>query len=165
MEELWSRIPEFPDFSVSNFGRIWNNRRNREQMTSVNNWGHVKTSFGPERITRSVGLLVAEAFCEPPDELSNAIIFLDGNFLNVRSDNIMWRPTSFAWCYTRQLKKLQPLHYRNIPVLNLDLRVEYECIIEAGMTEGVLFDDIWDSTWRGRRPYPFHHKYRIVDRV
>lgn len=165
MEELWKIIPEFPDYSVSNFGRIWNTYRNREYKTTVNNWGNVKISFGPERITRSVGLLVAEAFVEPPDELSTSVIYLDGDFLNVRSDNIAWRPLSFAYYYSRQFKKQQPLHYKNIPVLNLDLRVEYECVIKAGITEGVLFDDIWDSTWRGRRPYPFHHKYQIVNRL
>lgn len=165
MEELWSIIPEFPDYAVSNLGKIRNIYSNREYTTTINNWGHVKISFGPERITRSVAVLVAEAFVEPPDELSTSIIHLDGNFENVRFDNLAWRPMSFSWYYTRQFKKQQPLHYKNIPVLNLDLYVEYECVIKAGTTEGVLFDDIWDSTWRGRRPYPFHYKYQIVHRL
>lgn len=165
MEEEWEEIPEFPGYSVSTFGRIWNNNRNKEVQTSVSNWGNVKVSFGPERATRSVAKLVAEAFVEPPDDLSDCLIFYDGNQRNVRADNIAWRPRQFAFYYSRQMRRGQPVHFRNLPIENIDLHIEYDSVVQAGMTEGVLFEDIWDSTYLGRRPYPFHYKYRIADRA
>jgi hypothetical protein len=165
IEEEWKDIPEFPGYAVSSFGRIWNKYRNREVAVNQTNWGHVKVCFTDRRLTRSVAVLVAEAFVEPPDELSDCVVLLDGNLNNIRADNIVWRPRQYAWRYARQVRTQQPLHYRNLPVVNLDLHVEYDSIIQAGMTEGVLFDDIWESTFMGRRPYPYHHKYRILERV
>lgn len=164
MAEQWKVIPEFPDYLVSDFGRIWNQRRNREVTPNPNNWGYLKVSFTSARLTRTVASLVAEAFVDPMDDLSDCVVILDGDFTHVCAHNLVWRPRQFAWRYSRQLKTQQPLHYRNLPVLNTDRRIEYDSIIEAGMIEGVLFDDIWESTYLGRRPYPHHHKYRIIER-
>lgn len=164
-DEEWKIIPEFPDYEISNLGRVWNRRRDREVMPNPNNWGHLKVSFTPARLTRTVALLVAQAFVQPYDVVSNFVMLLDGNLTNCRADNIVWRPRQFAWRYARQLKTQQPLHMRNVPILNTDLHVEYDSVIECGMTEGMLFEDIWDSTWLGRRPYPYHHRYKIIDRT
>lgn len=163
VEELWKPVPEFPEYFVSNMGRFFHDTTFRFITPTPTQWGHLKISFTPERCTRSAALIVAEVFVEPYDELSDCVIVKNGDLWNIKASNLAWRPRQFAWRYARQFKKRQPLHYRNLPVRNVDTKADYECIIEAGITEGVMFADIWESTYTGRRPYPFHHKYRIVE--
>jgi hypothetical protein len=164
-EEEWKIIPEFRDYEISNLGRVWNRIRDREVFPNPNNWGYLKVSFTPARLTRTVASLVAEAFVEPEDDLSDCVVILDGDFTNCRADNLVWRPRQFAWRYARQLKTQQPLHMRNLPVINTDTHVRYDSVIDCGIAEGMLFEDIWESTYLGRRPYPSHHRYRIVEEI
>jgi hypothetical protein len=44
----------------------------------------------------------------------------------------------------------------------VDTGVVYNSVIEAGMTEGLLFDDIWRSTYSGARIFPFGMEYEVV---
>lgn len=165
LDELWEPIPEFPGYSISSFGRVFHNNTGKYMTPSPIQSGHLKVSFTRDRITRSVALLVAEAFIEPPDKLSDCVVVKNGDLSDVAAYNLCWRPRHFAWRYRRQFDRQAPLHYRNLSVLNVDLHIEYDCIIDAGISEGVLFIDIWESTYLGRRPYPFHHKYEITERV
>lgn len=166
-EEVWKNIPEFTNYDVSNLGRIYNRVRDKLMQTSLTNHGHVKitllSEWNNKRYTRSVARLVAEAFCKPPNFLSDQIVVLDGNFSNVASKNLAWRPRWFAWKYTRQLKTQQPLYFKNLPVLNVVENVEYRSIIQAGMNEGLLFIDVWESTYTGRRVYPTGSVFEVVD--
>jgi hypothetical protein len=133
---------------------------------SFTNHGHAKitlTDYWHQRHTRSVAQMVAEAFVMPPNELSVQVVILDGNFKNVRAENLVWRPRWYAWKYTRQLKMEQPLHYKNLRVVNIVKDQAYENIIVAGMTEGLLFEDIWRSTYTGDRIYPEGSIFEIMD--
>jgi hypothetical protein len=168
-EELWSIIPEFPDYQVSSLGRIFNRKNETIVKTTFTNHGHPKVSlyypFTLGRKTRSLSKLVAEAFVEQPNILCDEVIVLDGNYANIVAENLAWRPTSFAWKYVRQLKEPQPAHYRNLRVNNISVMRAYDSIIEAGMTEGLLFEDIWMSTYNGKPVFPYGHQFDVVDRV
>lgn len=169
IHEEWRTIPEFPMYSVSSFGRIHNDRSKHFVATSRTPFGHVKVSLmSPQvqhRYTRSVAVLVGEAFVEAPEPLCDNILLLDGDLGHVAAINIVWRPRWYCWKYTRQLKTPQPLHYKNLPIRNLHNGIEYDSIISAGMTEGLLFEDIWDSTWMGKVVYPCHYRFEVIDRV
>ncbi|MET0786723.1 MAG: NUMOD4 domain-containing protein [Paenisporosarcina sp.] len=169
LEEEWRTIPEFTNYQISNFGNIYNIKYDMYMRTSVNNFGHVKITLKShrtgQRYTRSVAQMVAEAFVEPPNLLCDAVVVLDGDFTNVRAENLVWRPTWFSWRYTHQLKWPQPLHYRNLPVINLQTGVEYNSIIEAGMNEGLLFADIWRSTYTGAPIFPYKAVFKVLQRV
>lgn len=181
-EELWSQISEFPDYSVSNLGRIYTERygEGRFIQPSPNNYGHIRVALVREqrdvdiegnifwrnvRLTRSVAPLVAQAFVEAPNLWSDHVILLDGNLSNVRSDNLAWRTESAAYQYARQLKQEQPVYFRNLRVTNLDLNIEYDNIVQAGMCEGLLFKDIWRSTYSGWRVPPYGHVFEVTERV
>lgn len=167
-EERWRTILEFPQYEVSNRGDIYNTRRRLMMRTSRTNFGHSKitlTDYDGSRHTRSVALLVASAFVGPPNYMSDHLIVLDGDFRNVNANNLAWRPRWFAWKYTHQLKLPQPNHYTNLPVRNVKTGVVYDSIIEAGMAEGLLFDDIWRSTYRGNEIYPHGSIFEIIKRV
>lgn len=165
MEEIWRTIQEFPFYDISNLGRIYCVKHDYPMRTSITNFGHVKitlTDWKGDRYTRSVARLVAEEFVSPPNELCDQLVILDGDFTNVCADNIVWRPRGFAWSYTHQLKVHQPIYYRNLPVVNLLNDEKYENIIEAGMREGLLFHDIWRSTYSGAAIFPHGSIFEVI---
>lgn len=168
MEEVWSAIPGYSKYSISNFGRIHNNKRDRLMSVSFQNSGHAKISliddYG-ERHSKSVALLVAEAFVKPPTHYCDHVILKDGKYDNVSAWNLEWRPRGFAFMYLAQLESHHPAYYRSLSVRNVSRPAEYESIIEAGMVEGRLFDDIWRSTWTGDRIFPYHSIFRVFERV
>lgn len=186
MDEEWRQIEEFPLYDVSNLGRIYNRRTEQIMRTSVTNFGHMKVTLTLEgegrpvtfydknnieqerlekRFTRSVPRLVADAFLGKGNILWDQVIILDGNSQNVCVDNLAWRPRTFAWKYTRQLKTQQPRHYETLPVINVNQNVRYNSIVEAGMTEGLLFQDIWRSTYSGDRVFPTGSIFVVDQRV
>jgi len=165
MIEEWSTIKEFPNYSISSAGRVYNHRADIIMRTNPNNFGHMKITLTDEsgqRHDRSVAKLVAEAFCVPPTELCDKVVVLDGDLTNLIAQNLVWRSSRFAWLYSRQLKKEQPIHYHNLLVRNVTTGHEYVSIIAAGMTEGLLFDDIWESTYRQKEVWPTLHIFEII---
>jgi hypothetical protein len=169
VDELWEVIPEFPTYSISSLGRVYNQRRDVMMKTSHTLDGNLKISLshdtGFSRSTRSVALLVAEAFVARPDNLCDQVVILDGNFDNVAAYNLVWRPRWFAWKYARQLKTRQPIHYHNLVVRNLSTGYEHGSIVLAGKMEGLLFSDIWRSTYSGMYVYPLGFQYEVLKRV
>lgn len=165
-EERWVTIEEFPMYEISDQGRIYNSRTQRYMETSQTNHGHTKISLmdpNGERRTRSVPLMVAAAFVEVPNHMCDHLVVLNGDLLDVAASNLAWRPRWFAWKYTRQLKIPQPIHYHNLHVLNINTNVEYSSIVDAGMTEGLLFDNIWASTYRESEVFPYGHVFKITE--
>lgn len=169
MDEEWVIIPQFTKYLISSYGRIFNRSTEQMMRTSLTPFGHVKISLQSEvdklRYTRSVALLVAEAFVEPPNPLCSHIILLDGKLSNVAAYNIVWRPAWYSWKYTHQLKVPQPMHYHNLSVTNISTNIKYKSIIEAGMAEGLLFIEIWASTYTGKKVFPYGHVFEISERV
>ena len=167
-EEVWQVIEDFPNYEVSNQGRIYNLRLRRMMSTSINNHGYVKITLAAnrgDRHDRSVALLVAQAFVEPPNILCDHVVILDGDLTNVDARNLVWRPRWFAWKYRHQLNKAQPLHYKNLHVANTTTGDVYSSIIKCCHTEGLLYDEVWKSTYMSKPVFPFSHIYEIVERV
>lgn len=166
-DQIWAPIPEFPDYQVSNYGLVWNSRQRRTMQLSRTNHGHVKVSLVNRegRFTRSVALLVAQAFVPAPDRRCDTPILLDCDLTNVAADNIAWRPDWFAWKYTRQFKIPQPLWAYNLQVDNAVTGARYPSIAECCKAEGLLFDDVWRSTYKEIPVYPSQCTYVITERV
>lgn len=166
LEEVWLPIPEFPNYEISNQGSIYNLRRRKLMSISKTVQGHAKITLTNEwtgqRFTRSVAKLVAEGFVERPRYLCDQVLVKDGNFSNLRSENLAWRPEYFVYRYTKQLKNPQPIHYKNLEVLNTVTGECYNSIVEAGMKEGLLFEDIWKSTYTGDGIYPYGYIFQII---
>ena len=167
-ESTWRTIPEFPNYDIDQYGNIYNARTRSFMKSSYTNHGHVKITLMDHehvRHTRSVALLVAIAFVKPPNVLCDTVIMLDGNLSNVSASNLAWRPRWFSWKYVRQLKTQQPIHYKNLRVANITDNVEYNSIVHAGMVEGLLFADIWRSTYTGDPVFPNGSVFEITERV
>jgi hypothetical protein len=55
-----------------------------------------------KQIKRGVGLLVCKTFLEQPDEKFNTPIHLNGELIDCRLDNLLWRPRWFAISHAYQ---------------------------------------------------------------
>lgn len=154
--EEWAEINGFPRYMISTEGRIYNKGTNRYMSSSLNNYDHPKISLLniDGRHTRSVAMLVAKAFLKKPNNMCDHIIYLNGEHNDCRSDNLAWRPRWFAWKYARQLKLPQPAYYRNLSVINVSTSTTYDNVVEAGSIEGLLFEQIWHSTFTGSPVFP-----------
>lgn len=146
METLWAQILEFPDYSISNYGEVVNDRTQRLMRLSMTLQGAVKVNLVNDegRSTRSVKVLVAESFVEGQSDMFNTPIHLDGDQRNCRADNLMWRPRWFAWKYSRQFR-YPPVYLDRGPVLELESQIQYFTIYDAAIINGLLFLDVWQS--------------------
>lgn len=174
--EIWKIIPEFPNYEVSNHGGIYNRLLKRLMSTSLTREGNVKISLlsieDGKRYTRSVAKLVAEAFVEKPKihevhprrHYPDQVVMLDGNLSNVRADNLVWRPRWMAWLYREQLTTPQPERYYKFRIRNLRTGIEYDSVIEAGMSLGLLFSLIYESTYTGKALFPYWDRFEELGR-
>lgn len=163
-EETWENIFDFPDYMISNYGCVYNRRTNREMSISKTNHGHLKVALVNEtgRHTLSVARLVAESFVKAPNPMCDSTIVLNGDMSDIKANNLAWRPQWFAWKYTRQLKTQKLIYYVNLPVQNLYDGKIYSCVVDAGVSEGLLFADIWRSTHSNNQVYPTTNIYRVI---
>lgn len=161
----WAQIQDFPDYEVSDHGVIYNTRRDMPMKLSVTQQGHLKCSLVNRygRYTLSVAVLVASAFVEVPNPVCDSVIVLNGDYSDLRASNLAWRPKHFQWKYAVQLKRPQGLYITNCAVVNLTTRVEYPSIRDAGMTEGLLFEDVWRSTHAQDPVWPTNSVFRLLD--
>lgn len=113
--------------------------------------GHAKITLSRDgRLsTRAVALLVAEAFL-PKHELEHfdTPIHLNGDLMDCRAANLMWRPRWFAIRYHKQF-------YFDRFHLDQQHRVEmvsgetYHSMKEACTTNGIYFQDVIKSCVEG----------------
>ncbi len=166
-QEQWADIPGFPRYAVSSLGRIYNKIfESYMSPSSSTKQGHLKISLIDEfndRRAMGVAYLVANAFVPRPNYLCKEVIILDGDLSNVAARNLAWRGPRTAYLYGQQLRR-QPKAVYNLPVRNIDTGAEYETIVQAGMADGVLFQEIWESTYTGKPVPPFHHRYEVIHR-
>lgn len=164
MEQVvWGRIQGFPAYAVNNIGQVLNMQTDRLMRVSFTLQGNAKVSLvGLEgRQTLSVAYLVATAHVERPNPLCDRVIVLNGNQADLRAENLAWRPASFAWKYTRQQRAQNPIYFHNLCVEDITTGVRYRNVIEAGLSLGLLYQDIWRSTYTGDTTYPGNSIFRV----
>lgn len=155
MEEDWKTIEEFPNYQVSTRGRIMNRDTGRIMKPSITTSGIIKIGLvnDGEQQTRSVKVLVAEAFVDGRSELFDTAIHLDGNYQNVDADNLVWRPRWFAWKYARQFSELEPGSDRG-PLRDVDSGRLYLDLVDASTRHGLLIHDVWKSIYLKQPTFP-----------
>lgn len=146
MERGWLPIEGFPDYVISNFGEIVNETTGTVIRQSRNQDGVVKVGLYKDGLqhTRSVRVLVAEAFVPGRTKKFNTPIHLDDDQENNRADNLTWRPRNFAWHYKRQFIDIEEKEFRG-PIRDVETRDRYLHIYEAATFNGLLFADVWRS--------------------
>ena len=161
--ENWFVLTEFPDYSVSTFGEIMNNKTKRLLKQTKTPRGSFKVGLIKDGLqySRIVKLLVARTFIYGETEIFDTPINLDGDQRNNRVDNLVWRPRWFALNYTRQFKN--PNGNQNIgPVVDVDSGELYETIRSAAIENGLLIDEIFESCISGDRVFPTWQKFTFT---
>lgn len=152
VRERWAELSEFPDYAVSDQGEIHNIKTGMPRRTSVNQNGVVKISMykGRELHTRSVGVLVAEAFCEGQTHIFNTPMHLDGDRNNCRADNLMWRPRWYAIKFHSQFD-VRDFHHMDVEIEDLDSQAHYNSVKECCIAEGHHYEAVYRSYIHGDR--------------
>lgn len=160
MDERWTKIEEFPQYSVSTFGNIRNDERGRLVQPSVTKQGALKVGLvlGGKQYTRSVKVIVANAFVPGRTERFNTPMQLDGNQYNVHAGNIVWRPRWFTWKYQRQFERVGEWVNRG-PIIDASTGKIYVDIYDVAITNGFLFVDIERSLDYNEEVYPGGYQF------
>ena len=92
MEEVWKIIQEAPNYSVSNLGRVKNNKTNYILSTAKSEaYERVGiTCLDGKRHTKRVHRLVLETFCPVLNMDKLVVNHKDGNPFNNTLDNLEW---------------------------------------------------------------------------
>jgi hypothetical protein len=164
MDEQWSQIDLFPEYSVSNLGRIRADKSGRILALSENQYGLLQVGLMRDGVQhhRSVPLLVAKAFIPPPLGSFDTPINLDGDRHNNRVDNLVWRPRWFAIKYNRQFKYPYE-HSIDAPIVDIKTgRVSansFECAKRYGLLEQDLVMSILNRTY----VWPTYQEFGILE--
>lgn len=155
MDEEWMDIQEFPDYQISNYGRVLNKDTERILRESKTYDGTIKIGliFNGKQCTRSVKSLVAQTFVSGQTENRNTAIQMDGDQSNTRADNLAWRSRAFAWKYNHQFREYCAGQDKGL-IRNEQTGELYPTMVEAAKANGVLIIDVWKSVWMQYPVYP-----------
>lgn len=152
MAEQWVEIDGFPGYAVSSLGRVMNTNTELIKTATPNQAGVYNVLLMADGVQhrRSVALLVAKAFLEPPPRpVFDTPINLDGDRKNNAVDNLVWRPRWFAVSYNRQFKTPVPYDFKN-GVRCIDTNRVYDhvrvCAVENGLLMKEIILGIWNQT-------------------
>ena len=168
----WAVIPEFPRYMISCEGEVLNQDSERLLKLSQNTQGIVKVGLVDDhhkQHTRSVKVLVAEAFVDGKTHQFDTPINLDGNQLNNRAVNLMWRPRAFALRWGRNHTRVSmgeegnKAHYIFKPVYCMQEQTTHEHTYAASVFYGVEASEIFKSIHELCRTWPDGLMFRYVD--
>ncbi|MET0786316.1 MAG: NUMOD4 domain-containing protein [Paenisporosarcina sp.] len=161
--EFGKTIEGFPNYEVTNRGRVFNIKTGREMVLSPTLDGDLTVGLTRDghQFRYSVKGLVARAFVEGETEIFNCPILLDGDKRNLVTTNIQWRPRWFAYRYTQQFHNMHNWYFFG-PIVDMGTFREYRNYIETARTHGLLCIDIMESIYNDKLVFPTHQKFAYV---
>lgn len=163
MREQWLRLDEFPDYGVSNLGEVANLKRDRLVRPFVNQQGILAVAIYRERrrISRSVPLLVANAFIPEHPIYYNSPLHLDADKMNCRLENLVWRPRNFTGRYYEQFD-WDWFHDSRREILNISTGEVFEGYKDPCVYYGIRALEIITSSTNDSKVFPTWHKYKTL---
>lgn len=171
VRELWNFIEDFPDYEVSNLGRIRNMKTEQILKPTLNQDGVAIVGLvqafngGTIQRKRSVAKIVAKEWgvkrlmptCDTP-------IRLNGDPMDNRVANLMMRPRWFAVKYNRQLKEGERYIYPIVtPIRDVETGRVYEDSLDAAKTHGLLEEDVVMSIANHTVTWPTYQKFELIE--
>lgn len=101
-KEEWKTIKEFPNYKVSNYGRVFSKYKNGLLKQFNDAYGYFQVNLN--RHSKKVHRLVAEAFIPNPNHLSE-INHKDENKHNNKVSNLEWCTSKYNMNYGNVLKR------------------------------------------------------------
>jgi len=137
MEEIWKTIEEFPNYEVSNMGRIYSKKSNIYLKPMKNRDGYLKVALyiNNKRHFKFVHQLVGQAFIPNPNNYTE-INHLDLDKTRNTVDNLEW---------SSRTHNIQHSHGKIVQQydINGNLISEFPSCGYAGITLGVPYGSIW----------------------
>lgn len=162
----WHELEEFPNYAISENGDIANIKSGMPRKISINQQGVAKiTLYDTEGrlITRGVAKMVAEAFVPKPDaETFDTPIHLDGEQLNCRADNLVWRPRWFAIKFHKQFR-FEDFHSARGTFIELDSEEVYDSIKDICVRNGLYWQDVVKSVTEETFVFPTWQNFRLLE--
>ena len=160
MPENWKEIEYFPEYSVSDHGRVRADNSGRIMALNENQYGVVQVGLmrDGKQFHRSVPLLVAKAFLPSVHGPFDTPINMDGDRHNNRLENLTWRPRWFAIKYNRQFR----YPYENpimSPIVDLKTNEVSENSLECAKRYGLLEQDLVLSILNRTYVWPTYQKF------
>lgn len=160
--ENWSEISDFPGYSVSDWGRVVNDRNGKLATISINTKNLCIVGLMRDRVQhkRSVPLLVARQFVPfyRDREEFDTPINLNGDRTDNRGVNLMWRPLWFARKYHAQF--LDDHGTFEEPVEDVETGELFKCTMHAATVHGLLDSEIWLSMMNNTYVWPTGQVFR-----
>ena len=103
--EKWRPIEGFNGYSISNLGRVRNDKFDKLLTLTRNQRGILIAGLMRDRVQhkRSVAVLVAGGYLDPhPMPRFDTPTHRDGDRMNCEANNLMWRPRWFSIAYHQQ---------------------------------------------------------------
>ena len=168
MEE-WCVVQGFPSYSVSTLGQVrsdieynnGNTGRILRQSTNQRGVAFVGLMKNGMQFKRSVALMVAHAFVlTARSHTFTTPINLDGDRLNNRVENLMWRPLWFARRYFAQFDN----PHARIPNPIVEVRSDkvYENSWDAALTLGLLDAEIYEAIRDKTYVWPTYQTFEVL---
>lgn len=165
--ENWVTVAEFPDYVVSNYGRIKHRDRTEARQVSVNKQGFpvvlLTNKPDPTRYLRQVNKLVAIAFLPKPEHPDlNSVWHIDGDLTNCAVDNLRWDTRRRVLEWNDMHRRGEP-KFHTPPVKDNQTGRVYENAYEAAMDAGILESAIvWRIEQQSHSMFSEDTKYRYV---
>lgn len=160
--ERWAEVREFPNYSISDYGRVLNDRGMFLKAT-LNTRGNVIVGFMRNGIhmKRSITLLVAQSFLPRPEREDFIVpINMDGEKTNNHYSNLTWRPLWFARKYVQQFHDNHPTIHD--PVEDIHTREVYQNSMHAAICNGLLDKRLVLAILNRERVWPTGQEFREV---
>ena len=137
--ETWKSIYSFPDYSVSNHGRVLKETTGRILSVCTNTHGirYVGMTRGKRQYRRALGLLVASHYLDIPEEPYDTPTHMNGDRADCRAVNLMWRPRWFTNKYHAQFSGQEPMSF-SVPVVCEETGEVFVNSMAAAVKYGVL---------------------------
>lgn len=164
MFENWKPIDLFPEYSVSDQGMVRSEKTGRHLALNINQYGVVQVGLmrNGKQYHRSVPLLVAKAFLPSVGGPFDTPINLDGNRLNNRLKNLVWRPRWFAIKYNRQFRHPYPNSIM-LPLIDSKTGDISENSLECAKRYGLLEDDLVLSILNRTYVWPTYQEFSVME--
>lgn len=160
----WRPLEAFPGYSVNPLGQVRKDSSNRLLQVRVNQYGVPYVGLMREwrQCIRSLPRLIATAFVPPPSELFDTPINKDGNRVNCRVENLVWRPRTYAVHYVNQFRE-RYLYPIEAPVREVETRRIFPNSLAAGCFFGLLEREVVMSVHNHTIAWPTYQKFELAE--
>jgi hypothetical protein len=161
--EQWLPLLGYPGYEVSDQGRVRSLRSDCILSVSRQRKGRPSVALTidhPTQVRRGLALLVISTFLPSPRVDFTTPIHLDGDLMNCRLNNLVWRPRWFAMQHTKQFTENHP---ETSAIRNIDTGQVYKDVWEVVFTFGVLHNDVVKSVINKTYVFPIMHCFEWVN--